>query len=250
VILSCDKYSDIWNPVVTNIKSNLPKCRYPLYLVTNEREFIYPGVINVKTGPDADWSTSLKIALSEIPERELLILLDDMPLHESPTLERIDEAFSLLSLHNLGTLHPRPVPPIRRWNKDHQTWFEYSHKDSYTCNVFAIWKKEVLEQILVEGESPWEFEMLGSERLNTIARSGALKTNLLNYANLVIKGMWDPKVAKLEFDLRLGLDLSKRKIISKFSIKRILADSLFRIVQKYLPRKLQRILFTLFRKIG
>lgn len=250
VILSCDKYSDLWYPIVSNLKSRFLETAYPIYLVSNQIDFTADGVINIQSGFDIDWSTSFKRALNQIPENELLILLDDMPLRKTVSGKELEEAFNLLSTNDLGALHPRPIPPKRHWNKDHESWYQYSNQDSYTSNVYSIWKKEILQNILIEGESPWEFEVFGSNRLNAIATSGALKKNLLDYSNLVIKGMWHPEIKSVQAELGLKLNLAKRKQTSKLNSKQIISVWIFKIVQNLFPQKLQRILFSFFRKIG
>jgi hypothetical protein len=250
VILSCDRYSDLWHPLIRNITTMFVECPFPIYLVSNEKAFIYSGVINIQTGFDKDWSTSFKAALAQIPENQLLILLDDMPFYAKPNFVKINAYFDILEEYRLGILHLRPMPPQRYWHRVHESWFEYGTNDSYTANVYGMWNKGILESVLKEGESPWDFEVYGSQRLNKIAKSGAITQEALSYSNLVIKGFWAKRILQINEELNLGLDLNARKQQTDNKIFERLKELIFYVVLKFLPRNLQNWIFKLFRNLS
>lgn len=250
MVLSCDRYSDLWHPIARNIEKMFIECPFPIYFISNEKAFTYPGVINIQTGIDKDWSTSFKAALLQIPENQLLVLLDDMPFYTKPDFVKLNVYFDILEENKLGILHLRPMPPQRYWHRAHELWFEYGCNDSYTANVYGIWDKTVLESILKEGESPWNFEVYGSHRLNEIARSGAISQEALSYSNLVIKGFWANRIEQINMELELDLSLDARKYQTHKNILERPKELMFIIALKFLPRNLQSWVFTLFRNLS
>ncbi len=248
VVLSCDRYSDLWIPVLNNLLTMLMDVPYTKYLVSNEKELRLDGIQNILTGPDKNWSTSLINALNKIPERQILLLLDDMPLHEKPNTTVIERSFEILEQHSLGALHPRSIPPQRRWHHNKGDWYEYSDRDSYTSNVYSFWDKDVLLRVIQEGESPWDFEVVGSKRLNQLARVGALKSDVLNTSNLVIKGKWAKNVSVIDLDLKLGLNLAGREKETKTKLNSKIKNQIFKLVLYHSPRWLQGKLFIFFNR--
>jgi hypothetical protein len=220
------------------------------YLITNEIIPQIPGVKIIPTGPDRDWSTSLKAALKQISEKSILLILDDMALFSKPSFGELENSFEVLEVNNLGALHPRPLPPQRHWHEDFDVWYEYSNLDSYTSNVYAFWDKDLLEKLIIEGESAWDFEVYGSKRLNKLARVGALKKEILDCSNLVIKGKWAKDVRELNSQLDLGLDLNSREEHTQRKFGDLIKDGLFYLTLNFFPRGLQSILLTFFRWIN
>ena len=246
VILSCDKYFDLWEPMAQSVFEYLGTLNLPTYLVSNEMSFEFPKVTNIMTGPDTDWSTSFRKALQKIPEGLLFVLLDDMPLIARPDLNQVTECFSLIASGKLDTLHPRPIPGKRRFHTQYENWFAYTSTDNYTCNVLAFWRKSILEDVIRPGESAWDFEVQGSHRLNELGKSGALTQDLLNYVHLVIKGSWVANVSDLMKYHKLSLNLEARKVIQKRSIEELIKNLIFAAVLGYFPRKLQKRAFRFF----
>ena len=220
----------------------------PKYLVTNEVIPKFPGVKVIPTGRDRDWSTSLNTAIKLIPEKSILLVLDDMALFSRPNSRDLLNSFEILEVNNLGALHPRPQPPQRRWHKNSDEWYEYSNNDSYTSNVYAFWNKAVLEELIRKGESAWDFEVYGSKRLNNISRVGALKNEILDCSNLVIKGKWNAEIDRINQVLDLGLNLDTRERSMKTKFLQIIKGHVFNSILKFFPRWLQGGLFVFFHR--
>src|SRR5688572_15493980 len=77
LILSCDKYADAWMPFFTLFRKYWPSCNFPVYLGTNELDFNFPGVTTIRSGKACDWSNDTKSILDQIPERYVIVLLED-----------------------------------------------------------------------------------------------------------------------------------------------------------------------------
>ena len=77
VILSCDKYSFLWELSINRIKLHWPDFQGKKYLITN---FLRPQFHNIQiidVGEDKDWSSNLIYALSSIGEDYVFLIFED-----------------------------------------------------------------------------------------------------------------------------------------------------------------------------
>ena len=82
VVVSCDRYSDLWVPFFSLHRKYWPDNPYKTYLIANERDVDFPGVENIKVGPDISYGDNLLKALAIIPERWVILWLDDLFLYD------------------------------------------------------------------------------------------------------------------------------------------------------------------------
>ena len=250
VILSCDKYSDLWEQITDNVKENLAELELPIYLVTNNLHFLDHELHIIKTGDDKNWSDSLNTALSKVREENILIILDDIFIVEKPNYSQILRCFEILETFNLATLHARPSPKRRRSNLHHSDWYEYSKDDEYTANVHAFWNKACLVKILRGGENAWDFEVYGTARLNLHFRSGAFDFPLLTMAHLIEKGAWVPEIKEIVEELNLSIPLESRPISRQSGLGRTLRNLVFNFTLDVLPAKPRRYFLNFFRRFS
>lgn len=59
-----------------------------------------------------------------------------------------------------------------------------------TSTVMSLWRKSVLSDLLVSGESAWDFEINGTIRSDRFDGFYATKTDSFNVLNGIIKGKW------------------------------------------------------------
>ncbi len=79
VVLSCDKYSDLWAPFMSQLRRQFPSAAgYPVYFGSNEVACREEGVIPVLSGKDRDWSSSFRSILQQVPARKVMVLLEDL----------------------------------------------------------------------------------------------------------------------------------------------------------------------------
>ena len=102
------------------------------------------------------------IKASDLIETEyVLVLLDDYYLLSQFTKVRLNELAEELSLSN-GAYYK-----LIRESGDSYGLVKEPSKYSLSLGA-AIWKKEVLQSVLMEGESAWETEIFGSKRFNKL----------------------------------------------------------------------------------
>lgn len=171
LILSCDKYSDIWQPFFDFLFKHWSDCPYPIYLGANEQTFSHPRVKTIHSGKARDWSNDTIAILNQIPEHNVIILLEDYFVYAHPDQQQLDRSVDILS--KKGAVFMR----IACFPSDHFVDYAYDEmKDNaefvitrkearYRVNLQAgIWNREKLLQLIVPGESPWLFETEGTKR--------------------------------------------------------------------------------------
>lgn len=160
-----------------------------MYLVSNFAEYRDPRVQLLQVGEDRGWSANLKTALDAVPETYVLLTIDDL----YPTA-RIDTVGLVSLIEEIGDfdylrLNPYPGPRKRLSRRVGLV----PPGDVYrTSTVFSVWRREVLHDLLVEDESPWQFELDGSKRSDRFDRWFASRRWLVPYLNLVVKRKIDP----------------------------------------------------------
>ena len=219
LVVSCDAYDDLWPAFFKLFDQCWPECQYPVYLQTNHKEFEHKDLKTIKVGQDIDWSSNLKLALSQIPTKYVLVLLEDFFLCQPVDRERIRNIFDLVSSENAGycRLVPKPSPDVlinRELN-----FGKISKGQNYRMSFQAsIWSRTVLMDLLIPGENPWKAEMEGSKRSNELAceffsvGSAPHSEWPMHYMNAVIKRKWTPEAVQFCRENNILLDLKKRQV--------------------------------------
>jgi hypothetical protein len=222
LVPSCDNYSDAWGPFFQLLFRYWPDPGYPVYLVSNLEEFRHPRVINIRVGPDTDWSSNLLSALDRIPESHLLIILEDYFLVEPVDGGAIRELFLHQCRSAIGYLRLYPCPGPREITENVVGYgIGFVDKEvPYRASLqSAIWKKELLRNLARRGESAWDFEDAGSRRSNGmedvfVSVAGDLEGKLpLKYLCTAIVGKhWTKEAVALCARHSIPIDFGKRKL--------------------------------------
>lgn len=214
LVVSCDKYSDLWEPFFECFRRFWPGCLYEIYLVSNTKKSDYDEVANILTGKDVSWSDNLIYALKQIKEDYVLLFLDDLFLHHRVNTKEVSEtlAWAIESGVNYIRMNPMKNKADKPFNS---TIGIISKKAIYrTSTVVSVWKKSVLLDLLKEGESAWDFEVCGSPRSDKYdGFYAAWKTNF-PVTNTVIKGKWRRGAVRKFKSLGIEIDLTSRKVMS------------------------------------
>jgi hypothetical protein len=188
LVLSYDGNRDMWLPFFQFFEKYWSGCPYPIYLVVNEFDFQFQGIQVIKTGAPSDWSSELRCALHQIPEENLIVMLEDYFIYAPVNEPFVVKSLAVMEVEGadylrLGTFPSRydslwpsvPVPNYSGFNK-------IRPEAKYLVNLqAAIWKKQTLLDILLDGESPWSFEINASRRF---AEAGKVALGLDPKANV------------------------------------------------------------------
>jgi hypothetical protein len=58
LIVSCDKYADLWRPFFHVLRTRWPNCSFDLYLGNNYLTCEVPGVKMINIGEDHSWAAA------------------------------------------------------------------------------------------------------------------------------------------------------------------------------------------------
>jgi len=165
LISSCDKFSDCWDPYIHGIKKYWPDCPYDIYIITNYLDIKDDFVRTINVGEDSGWANNMLIALKYIKAPYILYTHEDFWIKKTVDTKVIEEYIKLIELEKAEyiSLYPGSKPYIP-FSLDTRLNVISGNAPYRTSLQVALWRKKVLEDLIVEGENPWQFEILGTER--------------------------------------------------------------------------------------
>lgn len=238
VVISCDKYRDLWDPFFYFFNKYWLDCPYKLYLISNYEECHIKGVKSIMVGEDISWSDNLISALQHVNEDNCFFFLDDLFLCNHVNtgyIKMLYNEFRKLN-GNYLKLIPMPKPDI----KTNDIFGEISVGSLYRATaVFSIWKKEILIDLLRTGENAWEFEDKGTIRSDKFKGFYSTYEDSLNYIHGVIRGKWIKKSLELIKQDGYNID-TNRDIITGNLRGKILFREFRHMMFKYLVPSIYR----------
>src|SRR5690348_12286619 len=111
LVISCDRYRDLWAPFFHQFHKYWPDCPFPVYLGANSASYHDPCVHMLQSGADESWSKNLKFFLSRIPTRYVLVLLEDFFLDGPVSNSSLLGQLQTLELLGGTVLRVAPNPP-------------------------------------------------------------------------------------------------------------------------------------------
>lgn len=232
LVLSCDKYSDLWDDFF-NLKDRFwPDCEFKWYIVTETNDFNRPDVDVIKCGKDLNWAGRVRYAVNLLDTQYIGIFLDDYFIKSTINNTRIKEYLDIMisdkvSFLNLGNVfHHITNLPDKKYYKDHLIIIPNHLKYGIDTSA-AIWDREyLLEKLGDEDYSAWKFEVDRCEEASTEAGFGGLILcdDLLSFnvseIPVVIQGTLYPEAIKY-FASNLGYNIqSQRKRMSYVNVLR------------------------------
>ncbi len=194
LVISCDKYSDLWEPCAKMFNKYWPDCTYDKYLASNTKEFASFGFSPILIGDDKSWSYGLKCVLAKLEEQYeyVFTLLEDYYFIEKLDNEFMTKMFDsfVLAEGNFLRLNKILWPQIKYFNKFFGETENYTPYRQ-TC-VFTLWKIKTLKNILKDDEDAWEFEKIGVKRGFQYDKFFCVYKNFFKTINVVIKGKLVP----------------------------------------------------------
>lgn len=200
IISSCDLYSDCWKPMFLSLKENWKNSSIPVYLICNYKDCGDENVTSIKVGEHLGWGSNTKKALGQLDSEYVLLLQEDYFLNSSMNDEVVLKHLSFCKENGLDYL--RLGMPF---NDDLLTvnpnYCECPLDREYSlCLQPAIWKRETLQRLTIEGWTGWDFERDIVAYINTngiqikaaVIHSSVLKEQGYNmvHGTAIRKGIW------------------------------------------------------------
>lgn len=224
--LSCDRYSDLWLPSTQLFNRHWPDCPWPRYFASDSKpRNLFNFTCLGGSSPHLDWSTLLGDVLKQLPYKTVLLFLDDFFLTSRADTTRAK--LLLDEMHRLGGSHLRLVAHRNHLlqMKNSELVGELKVGLPYRTSLQAgFWRVDTLAGLLRGGESPWEFEVAGTWRSESIESPFlAAWENPVPYIDVLERGKWLPRGLKLCRREGVSIDLRSRRTISYSArIRRIL----------------------------
>lgn len=209
VVLSCDRYKDLWAPFFDLFFRNWPQCKFPVYLFANKERWSDSRVITIFSGDDKSWSDSIKKCLAQLSHRHVWLLFDDVFLDAAVDERKVERLMNFVYRCDPAYLRFRKYPrPDERLD---QFFGRCKEGVLYRTSVFAIWKREVLQNLLASGENAWEFEYKSVQRSLSYPDFYGVYEDYCSYVHGVEKGVWIRDAVSRLQKLNAPVDLSTRR---------------------------------------
>jgi len=167
---------------------NWPDCPYPVFLGSNTIKCNAENVTTIYSGEDKDWSSSYRKILAQIPTEYIFVTLEDFFISSTVSTKRIQNLFDFIEREKAKHIHFSDLPRPDQWlNSDFGI---YDQKMPYRVNVAGFWDKKYLINLLLDGESPWNFEIMGSYRSSYDDGFYCANPRAFEWVNTVEKGHW------------------------------------------------------------
>jgi len=247
IILSCDKISDLWRPYFSLFWKNY-NGSHQVYLGSNSVNYQGDKVKVIYSGEDIDWSTSCRAILRQIPNKYILLLLEDIFITSKIDTAKITQHVKYIKKNKAKHIHLGPTPKPDKWIISQEIGV-YEKGAPYRVNVVGYWDKEYLLRLLLDGESPWDFEIKGSYR--TVYDDGfyCLQKPLFSTVHVLEKGRWLPEAVNYCKEHNISIEIEKRPILSSLTnLKSNLQEYYFNLMVK-IPWRFRVRIMDILRKL-
>jgi hypothetical protein len=194
LVLSCDKYSHLLQYfTVLFDKYWGPAHDCEKYITTETSPVDFKGYNHIVTN-EQNWTNSLMIALEQIKTPYVFIILDDIFLVREMPYSTIQNGLNIVKQENLDkyTFH---YPHVVFNNMLHPTSYanniyKVDQNSEYTMTTqMSIWNVDFIKKCLLTNESPWQFEIEGSTRVNqTIPHNIFMEVNEAYHIEAMTRG--------------------------------------------------------------
>lgn len=259
VISSCDAFSDCWIPMIYSLNSFWADCPYQINFISNKKKFNDKKIRFINVGKDKGFASNLKYALNQIDADFIIYFQEDYFL--------TTHVNTIAIMNHINYCYDRNIDFLKIHANDFLLRDNYRIGESdycmnpidvrYSINTsIAIWKKDTLKKLCVEGYSGWDWErnIISFIKTNNIkVKSEILHSSFYKDKSIisvsggaVMKGRWTQ--AGKAFLLENGFEdtLESRDVEGKFvaylvryynlhpqSILKFPIASLLRILIKY-----------------
>ncbi len=225
LITSCDAFEDCWAPYAHGLHKYWPDCPFPVFLITNEKVFPDPSITSLQIRPDRGWAKNLRQAMDSVDAEVLLYTHEDFWLRSPVDTEEIREFVDHVVAGRADYIRLYPAPgPDRPFTPDPRLGVLAEKAPYRTSLQTALWRKSMLQELLCDDESCWQFELDGTPRSRVYtdrflcvqpakAVRGRSRPIGLDYVCTAInKGRWATEAVEYAKREGLSIDFSNRPL--------------------------------------
>lgn len=240
LVISCDGYSDVWDIFFRFFHKQWKNCPLKLNLLSNYKSYDFYGVNTIKVGKDISWSDNLLKGIEDLKNDYILILLEDLFFNKKISNNYFNQISNWVDKN-----HPNY---LRLCTSNKPNYFddligEIPKITPYKTSMMpSIWKKSFLQELLIKGESAWDFEIIGSKRAYNCGGFYAVYNDFISYNNGIIKGKWRRSIVRQSNYYGLNKKHLLRPVMTlreeyKYSLRKIRS-----YIFNKLPNKLRLVL--------
>lgn len=235
VVLSCSKFSDLWNPFFELQKRHWPEISPNIFLATDSdyrEEDIPENVDVINYGKDITWSTNLLNILNHSKLSRysyVFLMLEDCLFDNRVDNEKVTSLFQ--SSIDLDCAFFTLLNEPKCTEKTGPIFGRISEKSAYrTTATNALWKVEILKNLIVSNESAWQFEKNGARRSEKYRNFYSCQVNEIPIFHAVVKGKFAyGSVRKLQ---KLGIHVTSER--GSISFLQSLLQALYKCMRYYI----------------
>jgi hypothetical protein len=218
LVVSCDRYADVWPAFFHVLFRQWPDCPYPVFLGTNFRTFDHERVQTLPIGQDRSWSSNVRAMLSALGSERIIFFLEDFLIHEAVQTEKVTRLVDIARRENIDCVRLSPLPRALETAVSGSTPYPYlgivpSGSPYRVSTQPAVWRTDALQRYLEPGLSPWGFEELGT-LLSNHRRDvfwAPFQPSIV-YDHAIEKGRWKRSALELSRMLGAAVDESARSV--------------------------------------
>lgn len=199
--LSCDSHRYLWPGFLHYWRRHAPTDLGRVCIATDRPSVLASGSLIV-TNRTQSWTDHVRAAVEMFNEPWFLLMLEDFWIDERIKWIRWDEALAFAQRVKLPVgLHGDYRAYVHRegWEQvGHLVARQFAVHSPYQTSLQpTIWEREQFLSLLADGESPWEFEIIGSRRASA-AGVCRWRLDVDWYTHCVKRGRWLPQGEALE----------------------------------------------------
>lgn len=194
VVISCDRYKDLWKPFFSSYEKYWSELAFKVYLISNHESYESDKVTTIKIGDDLSYTENLINGIERIDSKWILLWLEDCIPSEIIDFNLFNDIISkAINYNNLGYLKLSNDLPLVYKTNDSGFFGNIPKGVKYRSAVgMSLYRKDVLKKLLVPGENAWETDKSVisdsfSEEFCALSKTFFDKP-LMPYVNTVIKG--------------------------------------------------------------
>ena len=163
LILSCDKFSDLWEGHIKLLRQNWPDRDFQACIVTDAAaDKTFDDVKIISAGAEKEWSERLAYALNCVDTDYFFITLDDYYLVNRVSNGSINELIEVMDKEHLDyvRLYKRPKRGTLEQLGSYEGIYRVDLGMTYTVNLYAgIWRRDFIKSITDKPVNAWKYEV-------------------------------------------------------------------------------------------
>lgn len=189
LVVSCDKYADLWPIFLKLYEKNWRDCPWPLYIGSNYTKS-NSNYETILIGEDASWCDNVRKMLDSIDSKYVLMLLEDFFIDRKVNTKVLNDCFQWMKKNDYSCLRLKPSPPPSEL-LDKKLGIGKLHYELpyFVSTQPAIWEKSVLYKLLKPGYSAWDFEQKNSQDASeNYGKFAGTNKSIIHHKNGVERG--------------------------------------------------------------